>query len=367
MAEEGESESVFNNFSSLSKDILRQCINKWELIEKTYRDQMLKNPEIASKLESFLRVLSYFLPGRFGTSEALAELVYSASQLLTLMHDGVFRQGKGISICNSVKDGGKLVVLLTIVEYLEVFIELGAEKILGEAGKWLIVLIIQIFKAALRFLLLYYYKSGIQCSPLITPFDRSELAKDDTGPGNAEGSKENEVKVLFRGARTRRNVRTLTAVPEDSFRTWKLPRVPKTEQSTSKEQPEVTTELTSKQIVGESLYISRPLIHITSMFLFGQRSWKPWLLSCSADITSLALLGDPSDLNTVERAEVSRRSVLLLFYLLRSPFYDVYSKAKIIVLLKYLSESIPGFSMFLDPLLEYLPTWQRIYFYNWSS
>ena len=71
------------------------------------------------------------------------------------MHDGVFRQGKGICICNSVKDGGQLVLLLTIVEYLEVFIELGAERITGEAGKWLIVIVIQIFKSVLRFFLLF--------------------------------------------------------------------------------------------------------------------------------------------------------------------------------------------------------------------
>lgn len=366
MAEGSESESWFNNLSSLSKDAIRQCIAKWEFLETTYREQMLKNPEIAAKLESFLRVLSYLLPGRFGTSEALAELVYSASQLLTLMHDGVFRQGKGISICNSVKDGGQLVVLLTVVEYLEVFIELGAEKLLGEAGKWLIVVIIQIFKAALRFVLLFYYKSGIQCSPLIPPLDRSKLLKeeqsDDSSTNDGEARK---VKVLWHGPRTKRRVRTLMAIPEDGFRSWTLPK--QQEPSTTSNQTDTPTELTNKQLIGESLYISRPILHLASMFLFGQNSWKPWLLSCTADVSSLVLLGDSMKLNAVERAEVSRRSVLLLFYLLRSPFYDQYSKTRIIGLLRYLSDTVPGVSLLLIPMLEYLPTWQKIYFYNWST
>lgn len=288
-AESSESEnSWLNNLSTISKQAIRQCIAKWEFIETTYREQMLKNPEFASKMESSLRLLSYLLPGRFGTSEAFAELIYSASQLLTLMHDGVFRQGKGISICNSVKNGGQLVVLLTVVEYLEVFIELGAEKLLGEAGKWLIVIIIQIFKATLRFLLLFYYKSGIQCSPLIPPLDRSTLLKkenpDDSDPGSNEASNLTK-KVIWHGSRTKRHVRTLTAIPEDGFRTWTLPKQQQ-EQPSANRDPKVPTELTKKQLLGESLNISRPLIHLASMFLFGQNSWKPWVFSCTADVSS---------------------------------------------------------------------------------
>ncbi|KAK3741610.1 hypothetical protein QZH41_006976 [Actinostola sp. cb2023] len=309
MAEEGDGESLwFSGLSSLSKEALRQCIAKWEFIESKYREHMLKNPEIASKIESSLRVLSFVLPGRFGTSEALAELIYSASQLLTLMHDGVFRQGKGIGIYNSIKHGGQLVVLLTVVEYLEVFIELGADKFMGEAGKWMIVIVIQIFKAAIKFFLLFYYKSGIQCSPLIPPLDRSKLTKDEKTEGekadepNAKTPAEiSESKVLWHGARTKRMVRCLTAVPKNGFRTWTLPQ--QQQQSNTKEQPEVTTDLTSKQFLGESFYIFRPLIHLTSMFMFGQNSWKPWMLSCATDVSSLVLLGDPMELNSVEKAE----------------------------------------------------------------
>lgn len=366
-SEESESNnSWFNNLSALSKQVVRQCMTKLEFVETTYKEQIQKNPEFAAKIESSLRILSYLLPGRFGTSEAFAELIYSASQLLTLMHDGVFRQGKGIRICNSVKSGGQFVVLLTVVEYLEVFIELGAEKLLGEAGKWLIIIIIQIFKAALRFVLLFYYKSGIQCSPLIPPLDRSKLVNKENTDTSSEQDRRQVKRVLWQCVRTKRHVRTLLAAPDDGFRTWKLPQQPE-KQTSSTRDPEVPTELTSKQLLGESLYISRPLIHLGSMFLFGQNSWKPWLMSCTTDVSSLVLLGDSKDLNTVEQAEVSRRSLLLLFYLLRSPFYDQYSKVKIIGLLKYLSDTIPGISILLMPLLEYLPTWQKIYFYNWST
>lgn len=376
MAEEEAGGFWFTELSSMSKQALRQCVAKWEFLENKYKEHMLKNPDIASKIESSLRLLSYVLPGRFGTSEALAELIYSASQLITLMHDGVFRQGKGIRICNSVKDGGKLVLLLTVVEYLEVFIELGAERVLGEAGKWVIVIVLQIFKAALRFFLLFRYKSGIQCSPLIPPLDRSEILKnkkdgnekESTSIDETNGSTDGKTEApnpVWEGARTRRRMRTLTAAPTDGFRTWSLPPLP--QEKGNDNQSCVPTELSSKRLLGESLYISRPLIHLSSMFMFGEKSWKPWILSCATDVSSLVLLGDSSDLNAVEKAEISRRSLLLLFYLLRSPFYDTYSKTRVIGVLRYLSDTIPGVSLVLTPLLEYLPTWQKIYFYNWST
>lgn len=41
---------------------------------------------------------------------------------------------------------------------------------------------------------------------------------------------------------------------------------------------------------------------------------------------SLSLLSDLKDLNKRERAELRRRTILLLYYLLRSPFYDRYSE-----------------------------------------
>ncbi|XP_078373901.1 peroxisomal membrane protein PEX16-like [Oculina patagonica] len=349
------------------------------LLQKKYQEFVLHNPESVSKIESILRALSYILPGRFGASEALSELVFSASQLLTLLNDGIFREGKRKLICGVTYscERYRILLCLTVVEYLEVFIELGASRLWGEAGKWIIVVILQIAKAALRFVLLFKYKSGIQRTPLIPPLDRSNLEKreegeDTAGSGQeqeeAEPVEENEqaddghTGSVWRGARSGRVVRSLSATPTGSSRSWKLPKdCSKTKRAI---QP---TELSSRRLFAESLYISRPLLHISSMFMFGQASWKPWLISCGVDVTSLAVMGDSSDLNEEERSELSRRTLLLLFYLLRSPFYDTYSKTRILGFLKFMSDTVPGLSFVLNPLLDYLPTWQKIYFYNWSS
>jgi len=41
---------------------------------------------------------------------------------------------------------------------------------------------------------------------------------------------------------------------------------------------------------------------------------------------SLYLMGDSSQMNDFEREELKRRTLMMLLYLLRSPFYDRYSK-----------------------------------------
>lgn len=103
-----------------------------------------------------------------------------------------------------------------------------------------------------------------------------------------------------------------------------------------------------------------------SLGLWGQRSWAPWLLSGVVDMTSLSLLSDRKNLTRRERLELRRRTILLLYYLLRSPFYDRFSEAKILFLLQLLADHIPGVGLVARPLMDYLPSWQRIYFYSWG-
>lgn len=84
------------------------------------------------------------------------------------------------------------------------------------------------------------------------------------------------------------------------------------------------------------------------------------------DVTSLSLLSDRKNLTRRERLELRRRTILLLYYLLRSPFYDRFSEAKILFLLRLLADHVPGIGLVTRPLADYLPTWQKIYFYSWG-
>eukprot|EP01129_Flabellula_baltica_P008767 TRINITY_DN3512_c1_g1_i2.p1 TRINITY_DN3512_c1_g1~~TRINITY_DN3512_c1_g1_i2.p1 ORF type:complete len:179 (-),score=28.15 TRINITY_DN3512_c1_g1_i2:537-1073(-) len=76
--------------------------------------------------------------------------------------------------------------------------------------------------------------------------------------------------------------------------------------------------------VGELMWITRPLLNLFMMYIFGTKSWKPWFISLVTDVSSryLSLPGAKSD---IEKQELHTRMVYWLFYALRSPFYDEYT------------------------------------------
>lgn len=71
-------------------------------------------------------------------------------------------------------------------------------------------------------------------------------------------------------------------------------------------------------------------------------------------------------LNEKQRAEVTRRSLVILMYVMKSPFYDRRTKDYVNSALMSMSK-LPLLGIFFKSLKEYLPQWQQTYFYLWSS
>ncbi|XP_005384117.1 PREDICTED: peroxisomal biogenesis factor 16 isoform X2 [Chinchilla lanigera] len=299
-------------------------------------------------------------PGRFSDSHELSELVYSASNLLVLLNDGILRKELRRKLPVSLSQQ-KLLTWLSVLECVEVFMEMGAAKVWGEVGRWLVIALIQLAKAVLRMFLLLWFKAGLQTSPPIVPLDRETQAQPPDGDHNLGDQEQSYV-----GKRSNRVVRTLQNTPSLHSRHWGTPQQREARPKQHGELNVPPTPLGLQETIAESLYIARPLLHLLSLGLWGQRSWTPWLLSGVLDVTSLSLLSDKKGLTRRERLELRRRTILLLYYLLRSPFYDRFSEAKILFLLQLLADHIPGGSLVARPLMDYLPTWQKIYFYIWG-
>ena len=85
------------------------------------------------------------------------------------------------------------------------------------------------------------------------------------------------------------------------------------------------------------------------------------------DMSSLQLHGPPAGLKAREKVELTRRTYALFFYLIRSPFYDHYTKRRLMTTLMYFSQRVPLVGQFCAMVADAIPEWQNTYSYVWND
>ncbi|XP_011298026.1 peroxisomal membrane protein PEX16 [Fopius arisanus] len=327
---------------------------------EAYMQWITTKPQVISDIESTVRCLSYFTAGRFGSSSLTSELIYSVPNLLILLNDHLLYTAKYTHL-NLPQFQSQIKIWLTIIEYTEALIEVGAKKLWGERGKWLLILVVQLFKSVMRLILVHHDKERITITP-IPPLNREKLSSlTFMTLGNLAVPLQHS--VGFRLGRSGTFVRSVNASGPIQSRIW-APLKPENEDTVT-ESPVTKRNL----LIAETLYIMKPIIHLTTFVMKGNKNWLPWVTALTLDLVSLHLISKETK-HTVytkeEKEEITRRRISLLLYILRSPFYDSCSKARIFALLDGLSNNIPLARFVAEPIAKYLPHWQKTYFYMWS-
>lgn len=268
----------------------------------------------------------------------------------------------------------RLKVMLTTLEYCEVFIEISAKRIFGKSGKWIFVALVQCAKAAGRFYILKHSTEKIITTPALPALNRRAIIKKQKSAlKNGEIVEEQTARndklmqncfgdssFTFQLKRSGRVMRKVEGAPPLQYRDFKLPE----------EQHEIIAckPINYALVQAEYLYIAKPLIHLAAMGVFGQKRWKQYVISLTLDLISIRMYHQHRQhVSKEQKLELSRRCVNLLLYLMRSPFFERVTSTRLDRALGYVADNVPLLKMVAGPLREYVPYWQSTYFYLWST
>ncbi|XP_058467709.1 peroxisomal membrane protein PEX16 [Malaya genurostris] len=315
------------------------------------------NPSALGDVEMTVKWLSYFIAGKINKSSAASELVYSLSNLLVFYNDRIIEKANNSIVCaESGPVARQIKIILTTLEYCEVFIEMSAHRVWGSKGRWFFIVVVQTIKCLGRLALTMFCRNNIVNNPPIPVLDRRNL-NDVRQTGNVSFQSEGETVVLKRSGRVLRKVE---GAPPVMARNWKPLKHENVIQVVQYEGRFIRT--------AELMYILKPLIHLACIRKYGLKSWKSYLVPMAIDVASLRIYyRNREDLSKEQKQELSRRCVSMLLYLMRSPFYDKYSKDRIAGLLNRIGKNVPLTGTITSLILSYIPHWQDTYFYMWSS
>ncbi|EFN88083.1 Peroxisomal membrane protein PEX16 [Harpegnathos saltator] len=318
-----------------------------------YKKRIVENPQLVSEVEVAIKWLSYFSVGHFNNSNLALEIIYSMPNLIMLSNDMLMYHSNNLHP-KIPQYESKIKILLTVLEYTQTLLEATGKKLGGEIGRWLIIAVVQFTKTLLRLLLIYVCKERITKNPSVPPLNRKFFNK---ATGNLQ------LKEGFKLKRSGVVVRAIKYAEPIQLRTWKaLPCDADENQNLSKNQ---WSDISLK--LAESLYVMKPLIYLGCISATSQQHWQPWMLSLLVDITSLYTFSHCSR-NTVlskeENIELISRKINLLLYILKSPFYEKYGRAKINILLDRISASVPLTNLLMNSLKRNLEYINSMYFYT---
>ncbi|MQM07031.1 hypothetical protein Taro_039872 [Colocasia esculenta] len=361
---------------------------------ETYKKWVRKNKEFVHSLESLANGITWLLPERFSNSEMGPEAVYAILGIFSTVNQHIID-----TTPSQVRSSGLAEfsfpwsLCVSVLKDLETVVEVAAQQLYGDDGKWNFIAVTEAAKVLVRLALFSDsgYKMLLQGGEELNT-EKASKVSDSRGYGMPTGYAGPTGFQDIRGYDLQnlegRALSALSTFGQNARMTselmWsKVQRTPSFAPASLTKKPTLSTFLSEKGlfgslfVTGEVLCIIRPLIYVLFIRKCGIQSWTPWLISLVVDLTGVGILScvtRPSvtggrqlfPLSVSEKNEVKRRKILWALYVLRDPFFGKYARHRLENSERYLQQ-VPFIGFLTAKLVELLIGAQTRYTYTSGS
>ncbi|KAK7274623.1 hypothetical protein RIF29_15719 [Crotalaria pallida] len=354
---------------------------------EAYKRWVRQNKDYVHSLESLANGLTWLLPERFSESDIGPEAVTTILGIITALNEHIIDTAPTQNNAGSIEQYSfPYPLCLSALKDLETLVEVVAQHYYGDDKKWNFLAITEGSKVLVRLSL--FWKSGYKMllhggetynddthSDSFTSQHQAGLNNRGPNPWNLEGRALSALNSFGEKARMVSDPMLLHRVHhQQAIMEPTVSRV---------ERPTLSTILSKRGLhgalflIGEVLFISRPLIYVLFIRKYGVRSWRPWSLSLAVDCIASSILslvttsvagGDKQKfhLSAQEKDEVKRRKMLFVLYLMRDPFFSKYTRRRLESTTKVL-EPLPIIGFLSAKIVELIIGAQTRYTYMSGS
>lgn len=365
---------------------------------EAYKKWVRENKDYVHSLESLANGFTWLLPERFSESEIGPEAVTALFGVITAINEHIIETAPPpMHVGSAERYSFPYALCISALKDLETLVEVVAQQYFGDEKKWNFIAAMEAIKVLVRLAL--FRNSGYKM--LLhggeTPNDEKHLAASTpqrngfTKPGgqlglgylrnnNGQDAWNLEGRALSALSRFGENAR-MVSEPVWLRRVQHQHAIMEPPTPVVK-RPTLSTILSKRglhgafYLIGEALFITRPLIYVLFIRKYGVRSWIPWFLSLAVDFTGMGILSRITStrggteqqfhLSDSEKNEVKRRKMLWALYLMRDPFFSKYTRQKLESTEKVL-EPVPIVGFLTAKLVELIVGAQTRYTYMSGS
>ncbi|KIY50463.1 peroxisome membrane protein [Fistulina hepatica ATCC 64428] len=359
-----------------------------------YEAFLVNNVSTISTLESTLRSLTWFLPGRFKDAELVSESLSALVNIMSMYHDTLLARVVANSRAKPLiprslhtKFTGTwsdrnwqykwAARVLQLIRFSELVVEMLLRRNVSSKARWRGILSLEMLKAILRFMMLKITRRPIlnppiperDFDPAMIPQQSVEPASGSSSPTLAASSPSSSPPVTPKHLRNNRmplppHQLLADPPPSASYRAnFVEDYLVQKALTTSAVKPALSLVKPLSGLtewLSEVIYIIRPLVYGSSRKLSTERAI---VAAFALELISRNLRRNPPSSATLERAEYAKRDRDIMWYALRGEIWNGFTRPKLESLTNGM-EHIPIMSLVSAFVKDWMPLIDEYYYYT---